>query len=201
MTHWNPQQEHLVLVGDLIDRGKHSAKVVAYLMQLTKQYSNTTILKGNHEAEAITYFKTGDNPYWLPQGGRQTLADFQKQGLSNTKLQAWFENFPLIYETQTFTVTHAGISDTTSKHTFDENHPDSVLWNRNPLDNCGKLQIHGHSPLHQHQPQYSELSNSWNIDTGACYGFGLSGLKIDTSQIWQPLKIEIVAVPTHELDR
>lgn len=52
------------------------------------------------------------------------------------------------------------------------------MWNRNELKNVGKVQIHGHTPLKKNTPSFNEKSNSWNIDTGTYYGFGLTGIKL-----------------------
>lgn len=50
LSHWNPRQDTLVLLGDYIDRGTHSMQLVQRLMQLKEQYPEQTIfLQGNHE--------------------------------------------------------------------------------------------------------------------------------------------------------
>lgn len=94
----------------------------------------------------------------------------------------------LKFETPHFIVTHAGITDT--EDPFLETEDTSVLWNRKPLIPIGKLQIHGHTPLQAHQAQYTPLSDSWNIDTGAYYGYGLTGLKLSAdAQMQTPITI------------
>lgn len=73
---------HLVLVGDYIDRGQQSRKVIKTLMKL--QIDNCTIhcLMGNHEdiflkflSKPHKYFKT-----WMAIGGAATLSSF---GINN----------------------------------------------------------------------------------------------------------------------
>ena len=54
LEQWNPKSEHLILVGDLIDRGNYSWLVVDKCLSLLNDPSVfVTILKGNHEAELI----------------------------------------------------------------------------------------------------------------------------------------------------
>lgn len=191
---WNKEQEVLVLVGNLIDRGNYSAKVVKKGMKLMHTYENIVILKGNHEAELIQYIQEGTNDNWTSQGGDLTLLDFEDAGIHYSDMLAWLMELPLYYETPHFMVTHAGI--TTTENPFLEAAEDSVVWNRKALRNIGKLQIHGHTPLLSNQAHYNPRSNSWNIDTGAYYGFGLTAIRIENSATIHTL----IHIPTDQRD-
>lgn len=173
---WDREREHLILVGDLIDRGLHSPHVVAYCQELQAAQHQVTILKGNHEYEFCVFSDLGDHPSWLRQGGTSTVEAFRTANISIKDTAAWFKLLPLSFETPQLLITHAGVSGTI--HTYDETHEDSVLWNRKPLVNIGKLQIHGHTPLKTDTPCFDPESSSLNIDTGAAYGFGLTAAKI-----------------------
>jgi serine/threonine protein phosphatase 1 len=180
LEHWDPLHETLISVGDLIDRGQHSAQTIQDCMLLSQKYPNTVFLKGNHEAELAEHLRSGYNENWIRQGGLKTLTDFIDKNISLPELSEWIQKMPLRFETETLLVTHAGVAD--NVHAFEENHNDSVLWNRKPLQNIGKLQIHGHTPLKTTQPAYNATSNSWNIDTGIYHGpYGLSGIKLDST--------------------
>jgi serine/threonine protein phosphatase 1 len=194
LTHWKKEEETLILVGDLIDRGKYSAEVVLKAMELTSTYDNCIVLKGNHEAELIQYIIEGSNENWTRQGGDVTLAHFAQKGIQNEVILPWLVQRPLCYETPHFIVTHAGIAET--EDPFLEEGDDSVLWNRKPLKAIGKLQIHGHTPLKSNQAQYTPDSDSWNIDTGAYYGYGLTGLRIAADAT----VIESLTIPTDQRD-
>ena len=176
LKNWNPQKEYLIFVGDLIDRGNFSSQVVNHCYELSKN-KNCSILKGNHELEFIEYYEKGENDNWLNQCGEKTINNFNHNSIDLKEVAIWFKNMPLKFETDQFLITHAGISET--ENPFDENNMDGVLWNRNKLKNINKIQLHGHSPLLTNKPSFNSISNSWNIDTGAYYGFGLTGLKID----------------------
>lgn len=188
LQHWDRSKEVLILVGDLIDRGNYSAKVLQLCKELSEGEYQVVVLKGNHEAELIQYVLEGSNDNWTRQGGDLTLLNFKQEKLLLPNYITWLQALPLQFETPYFCVTHAGI--TTTPHPFLEDHEDSVLWNRKPLKNIGKLQIHGHTPLHANQAQYDAQSEAWNIDTGAFYGYGLTGIKIaEKSQEGFPLTI------------
>ncbi|WP_410877711.1 metallophosphoesterase [Myroides sp. DW712] len=195
LGHWDRANEVLIFVGDLIDRGKHSAKVLQLCKALSDGDNQVVVLKGNHEAELIQYVLEGSNNNWTDQGGDLTLLNFEQEKLLIQEYVSWLQALPLYFETPYFSVTHAGITATANP--FLEEHEDSVLWNRKPLQNIGKLQVHGHTPLLAFSAQYTPESNAWNIDTGAFYGYGLTGIKIaNKSQMGTPL-----SVPTDPLDQ
>jgi len=176
LENWNPQNEHLIFVGDLIDRGNFSSQCIKKCMELDAAYGNVTILKGNHEAELIQYFENGNNENWIRQVGEKTLADLEAHELKKELLLPWLRRRPLKFETGNILVTHAGISAVGNP--YHEEHEDSVLWNRKPIINIGKLQVHGHIPLMKNSPEFNMDARSWNIDTAAAYGYSLTGLKI-----------------------
>lgn len=194
LSHWKREEEVLVLVGDLIDRGNYSAKVLAYCMEITRHSTNVVVLKGNHEAELIQYLVTGSNDNWTRQGGDDTLLNFEAYKLSLNHYLPWLQGLPLKFETTHFIVTHAGI--TTTINPYLEEDDNSVLWNRKPLRHLGKLQIHGHTPLKANQAKFTPDSNSWNIDTGAYYGYGLTALRIKADAT----VLESITLPTDQRD-
>jgi len=179
LKHWNPAEQFLIGVGDLIDRGNYGPQLVQSCMDLQQENEQVIFLKGNHEAELVDHYTRGVNDNWLQQCGKQTLVDFSKKDMNMDVVVSWFQKLPLKFETSGFLVTHAGVCDTPDP--WDEEGEDSVLWTRKPLTAIGKLQIHGHTPLKQRSAVYTKASNSWNIDTGAYYGYGLCALLIDAN--------------------
>ncbi len=181
LEHWDSDQELLVSVGDLIDRGNYSALMVQKCMELSQANNNALFIKGNHEAEFVQHVIYGYNKNWVDQCGQKTLDDFKAAGMELNPIAEWMKAMPLKFESDTLLVSHAGISEI--QNPYDENHNDSVLWNRKALKNIGKMQIHGHTPLKRDTPAYTASSNSWNIDTGACYGYGLTALRVNAEGV------------------
>ncbi len=181
LDHWDPKKETLVQLGDLIDTGKHSSKVLRLAQQLKNTFKKEVVfLKGNHEHMMLRYFQ-GQDPEnkWLEKGnGRQTLEEFQENKIDPKIYLNWLFNLPLSWENDHIYISHAGIADS-AERPLDPDAADGVLWNRNPLKRLEKLQIIGHTPLKDGLPAYNGESNSWNIDTGAYKGQGLTGLKFD----------------------
>lgn len=194
LSHWNVDEEYLIFLGDLIDRGNYSARVITTCMELQKSYPNCIILKGNHEYEFTEHYDKGGNPNWVRQCGEKTLEDFNRNHLDYKKIRDWCKALPLQYETEHIMITHAGITET--EDPYWEDGEDSVLWTRKALKNIDKLQIHGHTPLKRNEPLFNETSHSINIDTGAVYGYGLTGLKVSD----QASVLDIINIETDERD-
>ena len=75
---FDPAQDKLIFLGDLIDRGPESLQCFDYVMHLQKQHPESVIyLMGNHEREMLDYYdalaKTKDEL----DGGRRYRQDDQ----------------------------------------------------------------------------------------------------------------------------
>ncbi|NDI35755.1 metallophosphoesterase family protein [Chengkuizengella sediminis] len=175
---WDMENELLIQVGDLIDRGKNSPQTVNLARDLKLKHSNKVIfLKGNHEYEFVQHIVNYPNDNWLQQCGQDTINQYN---LVNRDIKSdieWFKELPLFWENPKIFISHAGIAEEAIKP-LNESSLLSVIWNRNKIKNINKLQIIGHTPCKE--PQYNRYSNSWNIDTGAAYsGYGyLTGVKV-----------------------
>ncbi|WP_419955056.1 metallophosphoesterase family protein [Neobacillus niacini] len=178
-NHWDKENEILIQLGDLIDRGNHSPKMVQFARQLREDLPDQVyFLKGNHEFEMIDHFTNQPNHNWLRQCGEETLRQYKAEGRDCMSDVNWMKQLPLWFEKDHLFLSHAGISAETETP-YDEEDSYGVLWNRSPLKNIQKLQIIGHTPCEE--PKYDEHSHSWNIDTGAAYSGYLTGVKINSN--------------------
>lgn len=194
LQNWNPQNEILVQVGDLIDRGLYSPECVGLARMLSERYPGIAyFIKGNHELEASLYYESQANNHWIEQGGAETLAQYKMRNRSFAEDVVWFNQMPLYFESNHYMISHAGVTDTDTP--FDELNPRSVLWNRSPLKNIGKVQVIGHTPL-AGKPYFRTEENVWNIDTGAYRGNCLSALRISI----EGTLIETICLPTDARD-
>ena len=175
--HWT-EPDLLVQLGDLIDRGNFSGETIQFIRQLQQLHPHrVVVLRGNHEQELIEYVETESNKNWLRQRGHQTLANFLKAGVSLFEAAAWMKSLPLYWQNQHILISHAGISINTDCP-FDADNRNGVLWTRQQLKNIGKVQVVGHTPTKSGQIEHDNRSNSWYIDTGACFGNRLSAIKL-----------------------
>ena len=191
-THWNAQDEFLILVGDVINKGRHSGKTVKYLRKLQKEFPYSVfLLRGNHEHLAAESLRQGEEPPYLQKLKRDML----KRGIPFKRMIQWMGQWPVKWENPYVLITHAGIS----LHARDPFNPDSsrgVLHNRSALKDVGKLQLFGHVVQEDFQPRYFAEAHAWGIDTGAWRGGGLTGIRLTrTGEI-----LEILREPTLESD-
>lgn len=174
--YWDPKNEVLVQVGDLVDRGKHAPQTIQLARKLAADFPERAhFIKGNHEAMMLEHFSDPPNFNWLRQGGQETLDQYEAEDRDIVSDIEWMEKLPLFYDHEKVFVSHAGIAKNT-QDPFDEDNPYGILWNRSQLKNLNKMQIVGHTPLKE--PKYDSESRAYYIDTGAAYSGSLTGIKI-----------------------
>lgn len=80
LTHWNSSTETLTLLGDYVDRGPDSMKIVQKLMSLKKDHGdNVIILRGNHD-ENLTAWLLDTDPSELGHSYTDMFAETLKSG-------------------------------------------------------------------------------------------------------------------------
>ena len=178
LKRWDPATDHLIQVGDLVDRGASISETVGLARQLSERYpTTTTFLMGNHEAGMLHHYGPhGPSPGWLRWGGRSTTEQYKRKPRLLARHLPWLQQRPLLWQNDHLLASHAGISD--SPAAFDPASPDGLLWARGPLQRLGKLQVVGHTPMDDGEPVFDPDSNTHYIDTGAVFGRNLTGLRL-----------------------
>ncbi len=70
---FNRKEDLLISLGDVCDRWPEVDLVIGELLQI----ENLILLLGNHDAWALNYFLSGDDPdVWLQQGGEATIGSY-----------------------------------------------------------------------------------------------------------------------------
>ena len=99
LTHWEPWDQKLVFVGDYIDRGNYSGRVLKLLWELQKSHPETILLKGNHEYIYKFHYIREPQTDWATQGaGRATILDFEKEKITTSQAIAFFDSLLLEYD-------------------------------------------------------------------------------------------------------
>jgi len=185
------KSDHLILLGDYIDRGDQSIEVVDFILELSETGFNITPLKGNHEVMLCDAYLDQDMlPLWLMNSGMSTLSSFgitDIRDLDNHYLE-FFTKLEYYKTLGDFIFVHAGF-DNYAINPFSEKH--SMVWDcglsyDNPVLS-GKTIIHGHRPktISYVQRLISEKSKVIPVDTGCIYdkepGYGnLSALEVNS---------------------
>lgn len=165
--------DHLVFVGDYVDRGPDSKGVIDRLLALREEVP-CTFLRGNHEAFMLDYLDHGALQAWRSNGGLDTLQSYLNGTSDEVRIPAAHAEFvratELYYETPGFFFVHAGLrpefSVEENKQRFGE---DVFLWERSHMKAAvlewEKPVVCGHTP--QEKPLNRERLIS--IDTGCVY--------------------------------
>lgn len=159
-----PVEDHVVFLGDYIDRGHQNREVVDFVI---KEIDNPryTFLVGNHEELFLFYMRGEDRGgHWFTCGGDKTMAQI-------TATQADAFHLACLkmkdrYETDVNYFVHGGMSPGVA---FEKQQRDILLWYRPPDHedyDHGKYLVHGHTPLRE----YDERKHRVNIDSGAVFG-------------------------------
>ncbi|MFC6224704.1 metallophosphoesterase [Hymenobacter artigasi] len=198
LKHWNPATEHLIQVGDLVDRGTGTPETVELARQLSEQYpESTTFLMGNHELCLLHHFgPQGPYPAWLSWGGRSTVDQYKLKPRLLARHLPWLEQRPLLWQNDHVLVSHAGLADFPLAVVMDRDNPDGILWRRGPLRRLPQLQVVGHTPINDGEPLHAPDSHTMYIDTGAVFGRNLTGLRLSpTGEV-----LAIVMIPVDPAD-
>lgn len=149
-------RDQLVVGGDMINRGRESAKVVRKIKELAEAHSHHVhVLGGNHE-EMVRHYYLNGNKLWFSHGGCETLRDFERT-FSKMEMEEhveWICNLPLVYEDEEYVYTHAGLNPT---EPLDEQSRDILWMSESDFYSISKESlftltqskpvVHGHTPI------------------------------------------------------
>jgi serine/threonine protein phosphatase 1 len=197
---FNGKTEKLILLGDYIDRGENSYKVIKKVQELQEKYPDNVIaLRGNHEQMLIdacnSNFKySSEWQTWRYNGGYGTMKSFEEAGTEVLAELEWFENLPLYYEDDSRIYVHAGINLSIP---MTEQRPCTLLWVRESFlwdsQKYYKQVIFGHTPsfsMTKDDKPYETVGGHIGIDTGCVYGGALTALIIEDDKISRFIQIE-----------
>ena len=183
-------EDHLVFVGDYIDRGPDSRTVIDQLLELQEEQP-CTFLRGNHEALMLDYLGTGSDStggdsgggpalqatralrLWRQNGGGSTLHSYVN-GQSTAHIPeahvAFLRKTKRYHETDDFFFVHAGLKPgRTIRENVEREDERTFLWERGhfeaPRLAWEKPVVCGHTP--QRAPVSRDKLIA--IDTGCVY--------------------------------
>ncbi|RZM75436.1 metallophosphoesterase family protein [Leptolyngbya iicbica] len=186
--------DQVYCVGDLIDRGPQSAKVVSFVRE-----QEFICVLGNHEqllldAFAKTQSATNMLQAWLYSGGQSTLASYDRDVDLLSEHMEWFRTLPLHLDLGDIWLVHAGLDPTLA---IDEQTANEFCWIRDAFHSApnpyfqNKLIITGHTitfTFPDIEPGQIVEGPGWlDIDTGAYHPRSgwLTALDIDNEIVHQ----------------
>lgn len=182
-----PQPEdHIIFMGDYVDRGPECKGVIDYLIGLKDQF-NITFLSGNHEEKFfLSEMDLTDRDHWLRVwGGPETLESYGPDGFDDIPASHWefLRTCKPYLETETHIFVHANLEHDVPLH---EQLPFTIIHKKfgTPKPHCsGKTMITGHTAQKSHVPL--NLGHAVCIDTDVGRGGYLTCLHVETGHYWQ----------------
>lgn len=191
-------QSQLVFLGDLVDRGPHSAGVIDRILSGGLPTNTSVSIMGNHEEAMLECYKGVTETYgpWLQYGGVQTLESY---GLSREEIFApefdlgaamrkaipaehaqFLATLKDYVQVGDYVFVHAGIQ---AGVPLGEQSGRDLRWIRrgflDDTSNHGFMIVHGHSIV----PKVEFHENRIALDTG-CYQTGqLSALALEADKV------------------
>jgi len=169
------KDDKLILLGDYIDRGDNSKKVIDFIMELQGKGFDVIPLLGNHEAMLLDAFEDQKNiSLWTLNGGNETLKSFKVSSVKDieSKYIEFFKGLRYYYAFEDYLFVHAGFNDNVLNPFTDYY---SMLWKcketyTNSLLSDKRI-VHGHNPVSIAKCEERVLAKHRviNIDTGCIY--------------------------------
>lgn len=169
---FNKDEDVLICVGDLVDRGPKVKETLEFVMSLPRFYS----VKGNHDDKCVRYFS--GNPVKVGHGLEDTIEQYGNKMPAETL--EYLRNLPLILKTPSGYVVHAGFDPLLlpeqqkdedclymryygGRSYFDNN--GGVLWYTMWPKDFPRV-FYGHIP----EPSGPNLPNVVSLDGGCVFG-------------------------------
>lgn len=185
-NHWDSKQEKIVVLGDFVNKGKHTFAVIEFLMNLRKKLGEQLIiLKGNNEYLFEEYYRDS-----ITLSAKQK---FENYNLDYIQTLNWIQKLPHQWQNGVVYASHAGVAEDSEFPVQDDDV--QVLFNRKPLKNIGKRQFVGHIVVDE--PKFDDKSDAWYLDTGAGFGKKLTAAKVNHDGTVN----EIISLEVNEKDK
>lgn len=181
-------EDHLVLLGDYVDRGPDSRGVIERLMELKGQ-CHLVALMGNHEEMVLAAHEgRSEREFWMKFGGEEALASYgplAPNGRLPREHLDFLRNCPMFLETNTHIFVHA---DYYPNRPMPEQSSNTLLWScfdpgKAAPHYSGKTVVLGHTP--QQNGEVLDLGFLQCIDTFCHAGGWLTALEVHSGKIWQ----------------
>lgn len=183
----------LVFLGDYVDRGADSRRVLERLIALSQTRADTVFLKGNHEDVLLAFLADpAGSAQWLHWGGVETLESYDvaaEAGADPAAIAAraraaipaahldFLRRLALYRVIGDYLFVHAGLRP---GKPIEEQAEKDLLWIRGEFHRAPPSRRPAQVVVHGHQPVHKPLDAGWRIDvdTGACFGGELTAVML-----------------------
>ena len=197
-----PALTRIVILGDMVDRGDYSGRVLRNCMRYSKANGRFVVLMGNHE-QLMAKALQGDHKtlaMWLEVGGAKTLESFgvhrdllqagacamlleAAQNAVGLEIVTWLLRLPLMFRSGGVVFVHAGIRHNVA---IDRQDIKDLLWIREAFlsdeEPRDLLVVHGHT-IYPDGPYWGDYRIG--VDTGAYETGRLTAVGLEASAGWE----------------
>lgn len=182
------QEDTIVSLGDLVDRGPNSKAVIEMLLEM-RDKCNLVLIQGNHEDMMLEVVKQVEPPQeWLKHGGVSTLDSYGFTGELSVIPQEhidFIQTGRLFYETENHFFVHGNYDPNVS---FEEQDEEILKWRSLIQDTpgphmSGKKAIVGHTP--DKSGEVFDIGHLMCLDTYCYGGMWLTAADVVNGTIWQ----------------
>ena len=193
---YDPEYDRLISLGDEVDGGPDSYKVIDYLAALP----NVISVRSNHMDWWMNYIKTTvELPIWTAQGGRATLWSYEcanrgKVPIRHTEYA--HKAIPYYIDSKNRIFIHGGFIPNVP---LEKQDIETFIWDRqligyarnNVINDFNHVFVGHTTTVYYHSLTPLTFNNLTMMDTGAGWPGGkLSVMDVDTREIWQSDIIE-----------
>lgn len=182
--HYDLENDRLIFLGDLINKGPYSRKVVNFVME-----GGHECIQGNHERGFLNSLV---NPQFFKRGFKKFFESYESKK-ERERVIEWMENLPLIIEDKDFICVHGGLQPHLP---LKKQKPEIVTrirtWGGDPMD----MDNESDPPwYHYYQGDKLVIFGHWamrglvvedkvvGLDTGCVWGGALSALILPEKKV------------------
>jgi serine/threonine protein phosphatase 1 len=204
-------KDRLVFLGDYIDRGPDSRKVIDTLLALQKRFEHAVFLRGNHEQLMLDALKdvcpdcipegclslgVGGNAdgekflLWAQNGGWACLESYGVEIKNMASILDCWKSIPrehidFLVNTQLYHRQDGFLfvhAGAYEQRPLDEQ-VEALLWERHAPPGVNEIHVVGHTPCSGLEPCFEDTR--YNLDTGSGHGRMLTACDVLTKEFWQ----------------
>ncbi|MGH9844413.1 MAG: metallophosphoesterase family protein [Blastocatellia bacterium] len=198
---YRPDEDRLILIGDLVDRGEDSRGVVERAIELkSASPNNVIVIRGNHEAMMLAALARPESEaaeLWYYNGGIETLQSYaDEEGNLDVPESHWdfIASLPTWYEDDHAIYVHAGLPEDDRGnflHPKETSESPELYWARNRRffsEYSGKTVVFGHTItgmiFGQREKVWMMRESLVGVDTGAYLTGTLSAIELPSRRVF-----------------
>ena len=213
LKHWKPEEEQLLFLGDLADRGENSKATLEWARDLKEEHE-AIVIKGNHDemlerflenpAEYVTlyYMNGGGMTVNSLLGRKANQQEFEVNAQEIKENYPWLlpflKSLPLYHEWGNYLFVHAGVN--MQKENWRDSSSRDFVWIREGFydqpNHTGKTIIFGHTVTATLNKGFNNF-DIWEsgdgligLDGGAVYGGKMHALNLTKDEIKEHYFVE-----------